>query len=175
MSCASACVNTVALARAVPPHRRQGRLGAAGRPRARRAEACLARLRWRRISPTCMRAGPTCWWCRPARSRWAARVLGPARRRLEARGKPGRRRRRADRAGAQPGPRCWASTASPPAQILVTLGDTEERRRYLNARATLGRLLELGAVPVINENDTVATTRDPLRRQRSARRAGRAR
>ena len=43
------------------------------------------------------------------------------------------------------------------AQILVTLGDTEERRRYLNARATLGRLLALRAVPVINENDTVAT------------------
>lgn len=43
------------------------------------------------------------------------------------------------------------------AQILLTFGDTEERRRYLNARATLGTLLKLGAVPVINENDTVAT------------------
>ncbi len=43
-------------------------------------------------------------------------------------------------------------------QILVTLADTEERRRYLNARATIGRLLEMKAVPVINENDTVATT-----------------
>lgn len=43
------------------------------------------------------------------------------------------------------------------AQILVTLGDLEERRRYLNAAATLGRLLDLGAVPVINENDSVAT------------------
>ena len=43
------------------------------------------------------------------------------------------------------------------AQILLTLGDTEERRRYLNARATLNTLLDLGAVPVINENDTVAT------------------
>ena len=42
-------------------------------------------------------------------------------------------------------------------QILVTLGDTEERQRYLNARATIGRLLDLRAVPVINENDTVAT------------------
>jgi glutamate 5-kinase len=42
-------------------------------------------------------------------------------------------------------------------QILVTLGDTEERRRYLNARATLAKLIEFGAVPVINENDTVAT------------------
>ncbi len=42
-------------------------------------------------------------------------------------------------------------------QILVTWGDTEERRRYLNARATIGRLLDMRAVPVINENDTVAT------------------
>jgi len=43
-------------------------------------------------------------------------------------------------------------------QILVTLWDTEERRRYLNARATIGRLMDLRAVPVVNENDTVATT-----------------
>lgn len=43
-------------------------------------------------------------------------------------------------------------------QVLVTLGDTEERRRYLNARATIGTLLKMKAVPVINENDTVATT-----------------
>jgi glutamate 5-kinase len=43
-------------------------------------------------------------------------------------------------------------------QVLVTLGDTEERRRYLNARATISTLLKLKAVPVINENDTVATT-----------------
>ena len=43
------------------------------------------------------------------------------------------------------------------AQILLTLDDTEERRRYLNARATLMTLLSLGSVPVINENDTVAT------------------
>src|SRR5579872_6564953 len=43
------------------------------------------------------------------------------------------------------------------AQVLLTLDDTESRRRYLNARATLEALLELGALPVINENDTVAT------------------
>src|SRR5271155_5741304 len=43
------------------------------------------------------------------------------------------------------------------AQILLTLGDTEQRRRYLNARGTLNMLLTLNAVPVINENDTVAT------------------
>ena len=44
------------------------------------------------------------------------------------------------------------------AQVLVTLGDTEERRRYLNARSTIQTLLKLGSVPVVNENDTVATS-----------------
>jgi len=43
------------------------------------------------------------------------------------------------------------------AQILLTPDDTEERRRHLNARATIEELLALGAVPIINENDTVAT------------------
>jgi len=43
------------------------------------------------------------------------------------------------------------------AQILLTLEDLEDRRRYLNAAATLGRLLDAGAIPVINENDSVAT------------------
>lgn len=58
--------------------------------------------------------------------------------------------------------RAWADALShrgmTAGQILVTLGDTEERQRYLNARATIGRLLEWKAVPVVNENDTVATT-----------------
>ena len=57
--------------------------------------------------------------------------------------------------------RLWAETLAEhkitAGQILVTLGDTEERRRYLNARATLARLLSLRAIPIINENDTVAT------------------
>jgi glutamate 5-kinase len=44
------------------------------------------------------------------------------------------------------------------AQVLLTLTDTEQRRRYLNARGTLAALLKRGAVPVINENDTVATS-----------------
>jgi glutamate 5-kinase len=43
-------------------------------------------------------------------------------------------------------------------QVLVTLTDTEERRRYLNARNTIARLLDWRAVPVINENDTIATS-----------------
>jgi glutamate 5-kinase len=44
-----------------------------------------------------------------------------------------------------------------PAQVLLTREDTERRRRWLNGRATLEALLKLGAVPVVNENDTVAT------------------
>lgn len=43
------------------------------------------------------------------------------------------------------------------AQVLLTLDDSEDRRRYLNARNTVTELLRLGAVPLINENDTVAT------------------
>jgi glutamate 5-kinase len=57
---------------------------------------------------------------------------------------------------------CWAELLGAKgitaAQILVTLDDLEDRRRYLNASATLDRLLSLGVVPVINENDSVATT-----------------
>lgn len=57
--------------------------------------------------------------------------------------------------------RAWADALAPHrtevAQILLTLEDTQNRRRYLNARATLGALLDAGALPVVNENDTVAT------------------
>ena len=51
----------------------------------------------------------------------------------------------------------FARRGIPVAQILLTPGDTEERRRHLNARNTIEALLGLGAIPVINENDTVAT------------------
>src|SRR5712691_8926403 len=58
--------------------------------------------------------------------------------------------------------RSWSESLSAHAitagQVLVTLGDTEERRRYLNARSTIDKLLEWRSVPVINENDTVATS-----------------
>ncbi|MGN6548462.1 MAG: glutamate 5-kinase [Pararhizobium sp.] len=58
--------------------------------------------------------------------------------------------------------RAWSESLSKhgivAGQLLLTLGDTEERRRYLNARATVSQLLGLGAVPIINENDTVATS-----------------
>lgn len=57
--------------------------------------------------------------------------------------------------------RIWAESLAAhsiiAAQILLTYGDTEERRRYLNARATIETLLTHRAIPVINENDTVAT------------------
>ena len=55
----------------------------------------------------------------------------------------------------------WTAALAPhgltAAQVLLTLEDTRDRRRYLNGRATLRTLLSLGAVPVVNENDTVAT------------------
>lgn len=55
----------------------------------------------------------------------------------------------------------WETALSPqgltPAQVLLTREDTERRRRWLNARSTMDALLRLGAVPVVNENDTVAT------------------
>ncbi len=61
--------------------------------------------------------------------------------------------------------RAWEETFEPEglvaAQVLLTPDDTEVRRRFLNARATLETLLELGVVPIVNENDTVAT--DELR------------
>lgn len=55
----------------------------------------------------------------------------------------------------------WEAALEPhslhPAQVLLTREDTERRRRWLNARSTLEALLRFGAVPVVNENDTVAT------------------
>ena len=57
--------------------------------------------------------------------------------------------------------RAWEAALAPhgltAAQVLLTLHDTQNRRRYLNGRATLATLLGLGAVPIVNENDTVAT------------------
>ncbi len=51
----------------------------------------------------------------------------------------------------------WAKSDRKAAQVLLTLGDLEDRKRYLNARDTLETLLERGIVPIVNENDTVAT------------------
>ena len=87
---------------------------------------------------------------RPRRAQavaWVAEARGLRKRRL-----PSARSR-----SRVPGRRRSGGTAFRPGQILVTLGDTEERRRYLNARSTIAKLLEWRSVPVINENDTVAT------------------
>ena len=57
--------------------------------------------------------------------------------------------------------RAWEEALQPhdirTAQVLMTLDDTQDRRRYLNGRSTLETLIGLGAMPVVNENDTVAT------------------
>ena len=57
--------------------------------------------------------------------------------------------------------RAWSEALAkhglPAGQVLLALTDTEDRRRYLNARATMGTLLKLGTVPIVNENDAVAT------------------
>jgi glutamate 5-kinase len=79
--------------------------------------------------------------------------------------KPGKLRLEEKQAAAAAGQpklmRAWEDALSKhgfaAAQALLTLDDTERRRRWLNARATLETLLERGAVPVVNENDTVAT------------------
>ena len=111
--------------------------------------------RWPRTSRACTRRSATSWWCRRAPSRSVA-PSSSCRGAAEARRFTGGRRGRPDRAGAHlvGGARRHDITAG---QVLVTLQDTEERRRYLNARSTIDRLLEWRWVPVINENDTVAT------------------
>ena len=88
--------------------------------------------------------------------------------RAEARGEPGRRRGRADRAGARLGGGARPSTASPPGQILLTLGDTEERRRYLNARATIAHAAQARRRAGRQRERHGGDERDPLRRQRPA-------
>src|SRR5215510_6511290 len=79
--------------------------------------------------------------------------------------KPGKLRLEEKQAAAAAGQprlmRAWddalARHDAPVAQALLTLYDTEQRRRWLNARSTMETLLERGAIPVVNENDTVAT------------------
>lgn len=89
-------------------------------------------------------------------------ALGRKRLRLPARALRLEEKQAAAAAGQIVLARAWqeslAGVALEAAQVLVTLDDTEARRRYLNARATIDTLLRLGVVPVVNENDTVATT-----------------
>ena len=123
-----------------------------------RLKRVMARCRSRPTSPRCIATDAMYWWSRQAPSRWAAPCSSCRAGPLQARGQPGRRRGRPDRAGAHAGRRRCRAHGITAGQVLVTLGDTEERRRYLNARSTIDKLLEWRAVPVINENDTVATT-----------------
>ena len=89
-------------------------------------------------------------------------AIALARRRLNL---PGRLRLEEKQAAAAVGQirlaQAWSEALSAhgltAAQLLITLEDTEDRRRYLNGRATLSTLLGLGCIPVINENDSVAT------------------
>jgi glutamate 5-kinase len=79
--------------------------------------------------------------------------------------KPGKLRLEEKQAAAAAGQprlmRAWEDALSkhavPVAQALLTFYDTEQRRRWLNARSTLETLIERGAIPIVNENDTVAT------------------
>jgi hypothetical protein len=96
-----------------------------------------------------------CCWSPPARSPPACSAWAGPRAPRHAR-PAGRRRRRPD--GPGPGLRTtFLEHGLKAAQILLTHEDLADRTRYLNARSTLHTLLELGVVPIINENDTVVT------------------
>ena len=115
-----------------PPAGRRARRDAAPRHRGR---AGLQRRHRRRPRPA--RAGPA-----------SARAAGPA----------GRRRRWARACWCTATPRSSPGTTSVVGQVLLTLDDVTRRSHYRNAHQTFAKLLELGVVPVVNENDTVATT-----------------
>jgi glutamate 5-kinase len=137
------------------PADRQDRLGAARRSRRRRTPRLAGghRRRHRRTSPR-RAAGRRRILGRDRAGRAAPEAAKGGRASLEdaqAAAAPGRSR------SARSGPMCSAPQGLTAAQMLVTLGDLEDRRRYLNAAATLDRLLGLGVVPVLNENDSVAT------------------
>ena len=152
-----------------PPHRRQGRLVAAGRSRGRRAARRLARRARRRHRRTCRR-----------RARRPGGVVGRDRARPRACSKlpAGTLKLEDSQAAAAVGQialaRTWAEALGrhgiTAGQILLTLGDTEERRRYLNARSTIGQAARAGARAGDQRERHGRDQRDPLRRQRPARR-----
>ena len=117
----------------------------------------IGSTRWSTISRRCTGAARTCWSSPRGRSRSGA--ASPACKR-------GALKLEDSQAAAAIGQialaRAWSQALHRhgivAGQVLLTLQDTEERRRYLNARETLGRLSAMRAVPVINENDTVATS-----------------
>ena len=124
--------------------------------RGRRNPPRLARLRWSRTSRAAARAARRSILVSSGAIAVGRRHLGLAGRRLRLEEK---------QAAAATGQirlahayqEALARHGITVAQILLTPDDTEERRRHLNARATFAQLLALGAVPVVNENDTIAT------------------
>ncbi len=144
-------------ARRSAARRRQGGLGAAGGPAVRPPEPGLARGAGAGSAPHAHGVGSRSSWSPPAPSRWAGATWAcrPAPLPLE-------QKQAAAAVGqirlAHAYKELLEDDSITVAQVLLTLQDSEQRRRYLNARATLNTLLELGAIPVINENDTVATS-----------------
>ena len=130
--------------------------------------------RWPTTSRACRKRGQEVLIVSSGAIAVGRRHLGLTGRRAEARGEAGRRRHRPDPARA-----CLSGGAGA-ARHHRRAGPADARRHRgapplsQRARDASSTLLALGAVPVINENDTVATARDPLRRQRPARRARRA-
>ena len=84
--------------------------------------------------------------------------LGLARRPRALAGPAGRRRRSARGCSCTATPRSSPGTASSPGQVLLTVDDVTRRSHYRNAHQTFAKLLELGVLPIVNENDTVATS-----------------
>ena len=123
-------------------------------------------------SPSCTKASATCWWCRPARSRSAARCCSC--RPVRSSSRTARLPPRSDRSRWRArGRRCLGAHGITAGQVLVTLGDTEERRRYLNARSTIAKLLGVAQRAGDQRERHGGDQRDPLRRQRPPGRARR--
>ena len=151
--------------------RRSPAPGASSSRSARRCSATGAAVsamsgsrRWRTTSQPCVVAVRRCWWCRRAPSPWGGGALRrPVGRWRWKRSRPAPRWARS--ASAHAWQQAFARHDVPVAQLLLTPGISDDRRRYLNARNTIDALLRLDALPLINENDTVATEEIPLRRQ----------
>ena len=138
-------------------HRRQDRLGAADRPRHRHAQSRLAGLAARRRRRACG-AGKQVMLVSSGAIALGRHALEAAEGRAGAGAEPGSGRRRTDQPGARLPGHVRARAASSPRRSCSRSAIPRSAARYLNARHTIETLLELKAVPVVNENDTVATT-----------------
>ena len=155
-TCRPAVAARDAVPRPIPAGRREGRLGPAGGSRARAAESRLARGARRGYRRAACRATSTCWWCRPGAIALGRTVLGFALGAAAARGEPGGGGRRADRAGAH----LVGDAGAARHHRRADPGDapTPRNAAVTSTRARpCSKLWELRAVPVVNENDTVAT------------------